>query len=134
MNFFDHLIKADDDAAMLALPELTAYVRDDDEGHSFVDPSISCPVRIYMVTGTETVDDGMGGTMEQETRAYEPYAYLCLSLPEASAELQASEACLMISDRSKRPADMYSSYDHLVMCRMPKESLADYHIEGMPAV
>ena len=82
----DHLLRfADEATAMAALP---AYVSEGIEpGSRFWDLTCIIPdVKAYRITGTETVEDGMGGTYEREVRAYLPGWYIIIARPDRDRE------------------------------------------------
>ena len=94
----DHLLRFPDEAsAMAALP---AYVTEGIEpGVSLWDMACVIPdVKAYRITGTETVNDGMGATYEREIREYLPGWYLIIARPARDAALE-GEACVLIGDR-----------------------------------
>lgn len=94
----DYLLRFPDEAtAMAALP---AYVLDGIEpGTSLWDMTCVIPdAKAYRITGSEIVDDGMGGTYEREIRDYLPGWFAIIARPERDPALE-SGACVLIGDR-----------------------------------
>lgn len=56
-------------------------------------------VEVYRVTGTETVEDGLGGTFERAIRDYLPGWYIIIARPAHDAALE-GDACVLIADRA----------------------------------
>ena len=125
----DHLLRfADEAAAVAACPQFRTPVVDDVPAgwdQSRVIPA----VRVFQVTGTETVevDDGNGGTIEEtrDIRAYEPWWYLWIALPAIDDALTAMDACMIVADREA--AQRGESYVRAL--RIPPENLPNYFVE-----
>lgn len=92
----DYLLRySDETAAMGALP---VYVLDGIEpGAREWDASCTLAgVEVYRVTGTETVEDGVGGTYEHETREVIPGWYVWIARPARDPVLE-DDACVLIA-------------------------------------
>ena len=94
----DHLLRYPDEAtAMAALPAHT--IEGIEPGVRLWETTYVLPdVKAYRVTGTETVDDGMGSTYEREMREYLPGWFIIIARPERDPALE-GEACVLIGDR-----------------------------------
>lgn len=95
----DYLLRYPDEAgAMDALPGFA--LGGIDPGAREWDASCVIPaVAIYRATGTETVEDGAGGSFEREIRAYLPGYYVIIARPAHDAALE-GDACVLIADRA----------------------------------
>jgi len=113
----DHLMRyTDETTAMDALSAHTIEgiepgVRQWDASYVFPD------VKAYRILGTETVEDGMGGTYEREIRDLLPGFFVLIALPERDSLLD-GDSCVLIGDRDAgtvlytitTPADLATLY------------------------
>lgn len=94
----DYLLRfPDKPTALAALPFHT--IEGIEPGSREWDTSCVIPdVRAYRITGTETVEDGLGGSYVREARDYLPGWYIIIARPGRDPALE-GEACVLIGDR-----------------------------------
>lgn len=94
----DYLMRYPDEAtAMAALPVHT--LEGIEPGARLWATSYVFPdVKAYRILGAETVEDGMGGSYEVETRDYLPGYFVWIALPAREPSLE-GERCVLIGDR-----------------------------------
>lgn len=92
----DYLLRFPDEAA--AMDALPVYVLDGIEpGAREWDASCTLAgVEVYRVTGTETVEDGIGGAYEREIREVIPGWYVWIARPARDPALE-DDACVLIA-------------------------------------
>ncbi|MEN6664366.1 MAG: hypothetical protein ABFD85_10260 [Phycisphaerae bacterium] len=119
----DYLLRFPDEADALAA--LTAHTIEGIEPgvRLWADSYVFRDVRAYRITGTETVDDGAGGTYESEIREYLPGYFVWIALSERDPELE-NEHCVLIGDRER---------DVVLHTITTPEDLATLYLEPTPA-
>jgi hypothetical protein len=92
----DYLLRYPDEvAAMAALP--THTLEGIEPGVRLWDTTYVLPdVKAYRITGTETVDDGMGSAYEREIRDHLPGWYIWVARAERDPALE-GEACVLVA-------------------------------------
>lgn len=119
----DYLLRFPDDlSALAALPSHTI------EGIApgvrlWADSYVFPDVKAYRILGTETAEDGMGGTYEDEIREYLPGFFVWIARPERDPALEGG-ACVLIGDRDAKTV--------LYTITTP-EDLATLHLTPTPA-
>lgn len=118
MNFYDHLIRFDDEDAAKADPTIGTYWSDETGWDTSRMLTSASGLSVSAITGEhEVTDPDTGETHMEPTLQPLPYFYVCLCLPQVDEDLKAR--AMIVADRDN---------DAILHSLIPVEQLAGFRI------